>query len=48
MKKIICLILSAVLVVSLSGCGKDKATVNEESIAVNVTVQKVKKEKIEK
>ena len=47
MKKIICLIISSVMIFSLFGCGKDKAAVNEEALDVNVTVENVKIETIE-
>ncbi len=47
MKRTICLIISTVMLFSLFGCGKDKATLNEEALAVNVTVEKAKLETIE-
>ena len=47
MKKSICLIISALMLLSLFGCGKDKSVSNEGISAVNVTVEKVKLESIE-
>lgn len=47
MKKTVCLILSLVLLLSLFGCGKSKEALNEEGLAVNVTVEKAVNKTIE-